>query len=104
MGSQEGLDMGLHEELILVDGADAIKTASALSKEEGIFCGISGGATMRTALDVAEKAPQGSTILCMIPDTAERYLSTPLFASIDADMDEAEVEISKSTASAKLEE
>lgn len=101
---QEGLDMGLHEELILVDGADAIKTASALSKEEGIFCGISGGATMRTALDVAEKAPQGSTILCMIPDTAERYLSTPLFASIDADMDEAEVEISKSTASAQLEE
>merc|ERR1712048_911161 len=102
--AQEGLDLNLHNELILVDGADAIKTASALSKEEGIFCGISGGATMRTALDVAEKAPQGSTILCMIPDTAERYLSTPLFASIDADMDEAEVEISKSTASAQLEE
>jgi len=101
--AQEGLDMKLHEELLLVDGADAIKTASALAKEEGIFCGISGGATMRTALDVAEKAPAGSTILCMIPDTAERYLSTPLFASIDADMDEEEVQISKSTASAILE-
>lgn len=101
--AQEGLDSKLHDELILVDGADAIKTASALSKEEGIFCGISGGATMRTALDVAEKAPKGSTILCMIPDTAERYLSTPLFASIDADMDSDEVEISKSTPSAVLE-
>merc|ERR1712146_688261 len=85
-------------------GADAIKTASALSKEEGIFCGISGGATMRVALDVAEKAPEGSTILCMIPDTAERYLSTPLFASIDGDMNAEEVELSKSTPSAILDD
>lgn len=101
--AQEGLDKQLHEDLILVDGADAIKTAIALSKEEGIFCGISGGATMRTALDVAEKAPKGSTILCMIPDTAERYLTTPLFASIDADMDAEEIEISKTTPSAIME-
>merc|ERR1712130_883471 len=95
--------MNMHEEVILVDGADAIKTASALSKEEGIFCGISGGATMHTALDVAAKAPQGSTILCMIPDTGERYLSTPLFASIDADMDDDELKIARSTPSHILE-
>lgn len=101
--AQEGLDMQLHEEIVLVDGGASIETASALAKEEGIFCGISGGGNMLAALDVCEKAPKGSTVLCMIPDTAERYLSTPLFASIDADMDADEIEISKSTASAQLE-
>lgn len=100
---QAGLDAKLHDELVLVDGPDAIKTASDLAKQEGIFCGISGGATMRAALDVAAKAPEGSTILTMIPDTAERYLSTPLFASIDADMDAEEQALSKSTPSAILE-
>merc|ERR1740121_585666 len=55
------------------------------------------------ALQVCSKAPQGSTVLAMIPDTAERYLSTPLFAEIDAEMDASEVEIAKSTPSAVLE-
>lgn len=60
----------------------AISTAKLLARKEGIFTGISGGATFATALDVASKAEPGSSILCMLPDTAERYLSTPLFADI----------------------
>jgi len=100
---EEGLNMKLHDEIILVDGQVAMDTALALAKNEGIFCGTSGGATMATALEVCKKAPAGSTVLAMIPDTAERYLSTPLFGKIDADMDESEVEISKSTPGAQLE-
>merc|ERR1711879_216745 len=94
---EEGLKLKLEDEIILVDGNDAMSTALALAKNEGIFCGTSGGATMSVALEVCKKAPAGSTVLAMIPDTAERYLSTPLFAEIDAEMNEAEVEVSKST-------
>merc|ERR1711862_183662 len=82
---------------------DAMDTAQQLARMEGIFCGTSGGATVATALEVCKKAPQGSTVLAMIPDTAERYLSTPLFAEIDAEMSEEEISISKSTPSAQQE-
>merc|ERR1712050_510533 len=99
----DGLNLKLEDEVILVDGKDAIDTALQLARKEGIFCGISGGATVATALEVCKKAPQGSTVLAMIPDTAERYLSTPLFAEIDAEMSEEELEIAKSTPSAILE-
>jgi cysteine synthase A len=101
--TEDGLNLKLEDEVILVDGKEAIDTAIQLSRKEGIFCGISGGATVATALQVCSKAPQGSTVLAMIPDTAERYLSTPLFAEIDAEMDASEVEIAKSTPSAVLE-
>jgi len=101
--TEDGLNLKLHDEIILVEGKDAIDTAIQLSRQEGIFCGISGGATVATALDVCKKAPEGSTVLAMIPDTAERYLSTPLFAEIDSEMDDAEKEIAKSTPSAILE-
>merc|ERR1719517_410855 len=101
--TEDGLNMKLEDEVILVDGPEAIATSKKLAQLEGIFCGISGGATVATALKVCEKAPAGSTVLAMIPDTAERYLSTPLFADIDADMNEAEIEVSKSTPSAQLE-
>jgi len=60
-----------------------------LAKEEGIFCGISAGATMQAALIVAEKAPKNSTICVMLPDTGERYLSTPLFENITEESDDA---------------
>jgi cysteine synthase A len=73
-----------------------------LAREEGIFCGVSGGATMASALKVAEKAPKGSVILAMVPDTAERYMSTPLFAEIEADMNDEEKAISTSTPIAQL--
>jgi cysteine synthase A len=100
--AEEGLSTNLQDEVVIVDGMDAIKTASSLAKHEGIFTGTSGGATMKVALDVAAKAPKGSSVLTMIPDTAERYLSTPLFADIDAEMDESEIEISQSTPNAQL--
>merc|ERR1719320_2034395 len=88
--TEDGLNLKLSDEVVLVDGKEAVDTAIQLARKEGIFCGISGGATVATALQVCQKAPQGSTVLAMIPDTAERYLSTPLFAEIDADMNEAE--------------
>ena len=67
------------------------------NRKEGIITGISGGATFATAMIVAERANPGATILCMLPDTGERYLSSPLFANIEEDMDEAENTISLST-------
>eukprot|EP00930_Biecheleria_cincta_P083896 TRINITY_DN733_c0_g1_i2.p1 TRINITY_DN733_c0_g1~~TRINITY_DN733_c0_g1_i2.p1 ORF type:complete len:377 (+),score=86.48 TRINITY_DN733_c0_g1_i2:55-1185(+) len=99
--TEDGMDMKLADEVLLIDGATAMKTATDLARMEGIFCGTSGGATVATALEVCKKAPQGSTILAMVPDTAERYLSTPLFAEIDAEMNKEEIEIAKSTPSAQ---
>ena len=84
------------------DGA-AVETSLALARKEGILTGISGGATVYAAMETAKKAAKGSTIVCMLPDTGERYLSTPLFASIDADMNEEELEIARSTPSYILE-
>merc|ERR1719440_1932588 len=94
---EEGLKLKLEDEIILVDGNDAMAPSLELARNEGIFCGTSGGATMKVALEVASKAPAGSTVLAMIPDTADRYLSTPLFGSIDTEMNEEEAEIAKST-------
>jgi cysteine synthase A len=71
--------------------------ARALARKEGIFTGVSGGSTFAVSLKVAETAPPGSVILCMLPDTGERYLSTPLFDGIVEEMDEEELRISRST-------
>ncbi|KAI8906786.1 cysteine synthase [Gorgonomyces haynaldii] len=76
------LDRSAYDILLQSDDEVAIKTSKALAQKEGIFTGISGGATFAGALDIAKTAPKGSTILAMLPDTAERYLSTPLFADI----------------------
>lgn len=76
------------DELIPISDADAFSTALQLASEEGIFCGISSGATMSAGLKIAAKAPAGSTILVMLPDTGERYLSTPLFENISPDSDD----------------
>jgi len=70
-----------HENLPVTD-EEAIAAARALSRSEGIFCGISSGGTFACALKVAEKAPQGSVILAMLPDTGERYLTTALFEGV----------------------
>lgn len=80
-----------------IDGNDAIRCAIDLATKEGIFVGITAGATLAGALKVAESAPQGANILCMLPDTGERYLSTPLFESIATEMTPSEEKISKST-------
>eukprot|EP01063_Lacrimia_lanifica_P040153 TRINITY_DN9007_c0_g1_i1.p1 TRINITY_DN9007_c0_g1~~TRINITY_DN9007_c0_g1_i1.p1 ORF type:complete len:352 (+),score=156.70 TRINITY_DN9007_c0_g1_i1:63-1118(+) len=85
------------DEVTLVSGPEAIKCATDLGQQEGIFVGISGGGTYAAALKTAETAKEGSNILCMLPDTAERYLSTPLFEKIPAEMNEAEYTLSHST-------
>jgi cysteine synthase len=74
-----------------------------LATKEGIFVGISSGATFAGALRIAAEAPKGSTILAMLPDTGERYLSTPLFAEVPVDMTPEELEISHSTPTAQLQ-
>ena len=83
------LDRTVVDELVLVSDAESIATARSLAAQEGIFCGISSGATMAAALKVAAKAPAGSTFLVMLPDTGERYLSSPLFAEITEESDDA---------------
>jgi cysteine synthase len=84
-------------EVLTIDNADALKWSKELARKEGIFVGISSGATFAGAERVAAKAPPGSTVLCMLPDTGERYLSTPLFGDVSVDMTEAEISILKST-------
>ena len=93
----DAMASGLISEVLTIPGPDAIKYSKALATQEGIFVGITAGATFAAALQVAAKAPKGSNILCMLPDTGERYLSTPLFADIAADMSEEETSISNST-------
>jgi cysteine synthase len=80
-----------------INGNHAIQCALDLAQKEGIFVGTSSGATFSGALQIAEAAPAGANILCMLPDTGERYLSTPLFESIGEDMNDEELEISRST-------
>lgn len=95
--TEDAVEMGVPDEIMPVSGEEAIATSLKLAEMEGLFTGISGGASMAAALKVADAAPEGSVILTMLPDTAERYLSTPLFAGVLAEMNEAEVEMSLST-------
>jgi cysteine synthase A len=88
---------GLVDEIVPVAGQEALRLARALATQEGIFVGTSGGATLAAALDVARRAPPGSHIVCVQPDTGERYLSTPLFDGIGADMNDEEQALSRST-------
>ncbi len=95
--AEKALDEGLVDEIVPVPGNEALRLARELATREGIFVGISSGATLAAALEVARRAPPGSNIVCMLPDTGERYLSTPLFDQIDVDMNEEELELSRST-------
>jgi cysteine synthase A len=95
--AEDVVDAKLIDDIVPIDGNDALKLSKDLARKEGIFVGISGGATLAGAIKVAEKAEPGSNILCMLPDTGERYLSTPLFEDIQADMDDSEQEIARST-------
>ncbi|MGE0581480.1 MAG: cysteine synthase A [Steroidobacteraceae bacterium] len=76
------LNRKVPDRIVTVGDQEAIDSARALARSEGIFCGISSGATFAAALKVATEAPRGSAILAMLPDTGERYLSTPLFEGI----------------------
>jgi cysteine synthase A len=86
----ETLDREVAHQNVLVSDDESIATAQALARKEGIFCGISSGGTFAAALKIAEQAEPGSVILAMLPDTGERYLSTPLFADIPEGPDEAQ--------------
>jgi cysteine synthase len=90
-------------QILRITNADAMRCSKDLARKEGIFVGISSGGTFAAALKVCAEAPQGSTVLCMLPDTGERYLSTPLFADVSVDMTPEEVEISRSTPSAWMQ-
>ncbi len=94
---QEALDKKYYDELMPVPGPLGVQWAQRLAKEEGILTGISGGSTFAISMQIAEKAEPGSVILCMLPDTGERYMTTPLFESIQEEMDEEETALSKST-------
>ena len=85
------------DQMMPISGNFAIQCTMDLAQQEGIFVGTSSGATFAGALQIAETAPEGSNILCMLPDTGERYLSTPLFDSIAEDMNPEEIAISCST-------
>jgi cysteine synthase len=100
---EQAMKLDLMDEYVSIPDGAAVATAQALARNEGILTGISGGATTWAAIETAKKAPEGSVIVCMLPDTGERYLSTPLFASIEADMNEEELKIARSTPSHILE-
>ncbi|HET7538280.1 MAG TPA: cysteine synthase A [Polyangiaceae bacterium] len=88
---------GLIDGIVPVAGEEALRRSRELAVQEGIFVGTSSGATLAAALRIARDAPPGSNIVCMLPDTGERYMSTPLFDGIEFDMNEAELELSRST-------
>ena len=98
----DAVDMNFIDRIIPIANTDALRCSRDLAQKEGIFVGITAGATFAGALRVCADAPKGTTVLCMLPDTGERYLSTPLFADIPADMNEAEITISRSTPAAQM--
>jgi cysteine synthase A len=98
----DAVHMEVIDRIITVTGAEAMRYAGELARKEGIFVGITAGATFAGALRVCAEAPKNANILCMLPDTGERYLSTPLFADVPADMTPEELEISRSTPSAQF--
>src|SRR5246127_5553629 len=100
--TDDAVAMKMIDRILPIPGPEAIRCSKDLATKEGIFVGITAGATFAGALKIAAEAEKGATILCMLPDTGERYLSTPLFADVSADMNEEELKISRSTPSALL--
>ena len=84
----EVLNRGIADQILSIADTDAIGTARRLAAEEGIFVGISAGATVAAALQVAETAAEGSVLLAVLPDTGERYFSTPLFEGVNEGSDD----------------
>ena len=99
----DAMDTGCASAILRISNAQAMECSRRLAQEEGIFVGISAGGTMAGALETAVTAPEGSNILCMLPDTGERYLTTPLFESIETDMTDEERALSASTPSCQFE-
>jgi cysteine synthase A len=99
----DAVEMELVDRLLTIAAPDAMHWSQELASKEGIFVGITSGATFAGAIKVCEEAPEGATVLAMLPDTGERYLSTPLFAEVPAEMTDEEQEISRSTPNFHLE-
>jgi cysteine synthase A len=95
--AEDAVDLKLFDEVMPINGQHALEMTQRLARDEGIFCGTSGGATFSGAMKLAETAALNTTILCMLPDTGERYLSTPLFEGIQEEMSEEEMDIARST-------
>jgi len=95
--AEEALSGGLVDEIIPVSGSESMSLSRDLAQKEGIFVGTSSGGTLAAALEIARRSPQGTNIVCMLPDTGERYLSTPLFEGITEEMTEQEMALSRST-------
>ena len=93
----DAVDAHLYDELLTIPGPEAMAISKALAQKEGLFVGITSRATFAGALKAAAAAPKGSTLLAMLPDTGERYLSTPLFADTLAEMNDEEREIGRSS-------
>ena len=98
----DAVDQGFVDRVLTIPAPEAMKWSRQLAQKEGIFVGVSAGASFAGAIQVAADAPKGSGILCMLPDTGERYLSTPLFADIPAEMTEEEAAIASRTVAATI--
>lgn len=98
----DAVDMNFIDRIVPIANTDAVRCSRDLAQKEGIFVGITAGATFAGALRVCADAPKGTTVLCMLPDTGERYLSTQLFADIPTEMNESEIAISRSTPAAQV--
>ncbi len=101
--TQDTADAHNIDKILRIENAEAMRWSRELATKEGIFVGITSGATFAGALRTAAEAAPGSSILCMLPDTGERYLSTPLFADVAVDMTAEELEIARSTPGAQIQ-
>jgi cysteine synthase len=101
--TEDAVAAGLVDEIVPVAGNDALQLARDLARREGIFVGTSSGATLAAALTIARRSKPGTNIVCMLPDTGERYLSTPLFADIGEEMTTEELTLSRSTPSCRFD-
>jgi len=101
--AEDVVAMDVIDRIVPVNGNEALRLSRALAQQEGIFVGISGGATLAGALEICKTAAPGSTVLCMLPDTGERYLSTTLFEDIPTEMTDEEQSIARSTPHARFD-
>lgn len=101
--TEDAVGAKLVDEVLPVSGDEALRLSREMARQEGIFVGISSGAMLAGALQVARKSAPGTNIVCMLTDTGERYLSTPLFADISEEMTDAELELSRSTPNCRFD-
>jgi cysteine synthase A len=95
--TEDAVALKLVDRVLPIDGAEAMQCSRDLARKEGIIVGITSGGAFAGALRVCHSAPAGANVLCMLPDTGERYLSTPLFADVPVDMTDEELAIAAST-------